>query len=111
MSIRGGGFKIDPTLAYSPEKKGKLKVAVRYFKENFIKTIEDERDIDVLNKMVDRSRRRPSFDTSNVPSARGNARRASYCGSYGDVRSKTILRKGLNLEPLPPSTDSVSGWP
>src|SRR5690606_10118969 len=42
------GFKIDPTPAYSPEKKGKVEAGVRYFKRNFMTTIGAERDIDKL---------------------------------------------------------------
>jgi len=48
------GFKIDPTPAYSPEKKGKVEAGVRYFKGNFMKTIGAERDLDVLNAMAAR---------------------------------------------------------
>src|SRR5690606_3369600 len=48
------GFKIDPTPAYSPEKKGKVEAGVRYFKRNFMTTIGAERDIDKLNEMVER---------------------------------------------------------
>jgi transposase len=48
------GFKIDPTPPYSPEKKGKVESGVRYVKHNFMKTIGDERDIDVLNRELDR---------------------------------------------------------
>jgi hypothetical protein len=43
------GFLIDPTPAYSPQKKGKVEAAVRYVKRNFMATIGDERDITVLN--------------------------------------------------------------
>jgi transposase len=65
-------FKIDPTPAYSPEKKGKVEAGVRYFKGNFMKTIGDERDIDVLNAMVDRwvceiAGTRPHGTTSRRP--------------------------------------------
>jgi transposase len=48
------GFKIDPTPPYSPEKKGKVESDVRYVKRNFMKTIGDERDIEVLNRQLDR---------------------------------------------------------
>jgi hypothetical protein len=48
------GFKIDPTPAYSPEKKGKVEASVRYVKGNFMKTVGDERDISVLNRLLDR---------------------------------------------------------
>lgn len=33
------GFTIDPTPAYSPEKKGKVESGVRYVKSNFIKSV------------------------------------------------------------------------
>jgi len=42
-------FLIDPTPAYSPNKKGKVESAVGYAKHNFMKTIGVERDITVLN--------------------------------------------------------------
>ncbi|TPV97296.1 MAG: IS21 family transposase [Myxococcales bacterium FL481] len=48
------GFKIDPTPAYSPEKKGKVESAIRYVKSNFFSTIGDERNVNVLNIMVAR---------------------------------------------------------
>lgn len=48
------GFKIDPTPPYSPEKKGKVEAGVRYVKHNFMKTIGGERDINVLNRQLDR---------------------------------------------------------
>lgn len=48
------GFQIDPTPAYSPEKKGKVEAGVRYFKRNFMTTIGEERDVDVLNRLADR---------------------------------------------------------
>jgi len=48
------GFKIDPTPAYSPEKKGKVEAGVRYVKGNFMMTIGEERDRDVLNAVLER---------------------------------------------------------
>ena len=48
------GFQIDPTPAYSPEKKGKVESAIRYVKHNFMKTIGDERDIEVLGRQLER---------------------------------------------------------
>lgn len=48
------GFQIDPTPAYSPEKKGKVESGVRYVKQNFMKTIGDERDIEVLGRQLER---------------------------------------------------------
>jgi transposase len=46
------GFLIDPTPAYSPQKKGKVEAAVRYVKRNFMATIGDERDVTVLNEQL-----------------------------------------------------------
>lgn len=48
------GFLIDPTPAYSPQKKGKVEAAVRYVKRNFMATIGDERDITVLDAQLER---------------------------------------------------------
>jgi len=42
------GFKIDPTPAYSPEKKGKVESGVKYVKRNFFGARADERDASVL---------------------------------------------------------------
>lgn len=48
------GFQIDPTPAYSPEKKGKVEATVRYVKHNFMATVGDEVDVEVLNtKLLD----------------------------------------------------------
>ena len=47
------GFLIDPTPAYSPQKKGKVEAGVRYVKGNFMATTGDERDVTVLNPMLD----------------------------------------------------------
>jgi transposase len=46
------GFKIDPTPPYSPEKKGKVEAGVKYVKTNFMRTIGEERDVDVLNEQL-----------------------------------------------------------
>ena len=48
------GFKIDPTPPYSPQKKGKVESSVRYVKGNFMKTVGDERDVDILNRLLER---------------------------------------------------------
>ena len=42
------GFKIDPTPAYSPEKKGKVESGVKYVKRNFLLSRNAETDADVL---------------------------------------------------------------
>jgi len=51
---RHHGFQMDPTPPYSPEKKGKVESGVRYAKNNFMKTIGEERDIEELNRQLDR---------------------------------------------------------
>jgi transposase len=48
------GFQIDPTPPYNPEKKGKVEAGVGYVKNNFMATIGEERDIDVLNPQLTR---------------------------------------------------------
>jgi transposase len=47
------GFKIDPTPAYSPEKKGKVESAVKYVKNNFFKPMM-ELDAGILSKQLDK---------------------------------------------------------
>jgi len=47
------GFKIDPTPAYSPEKKGKVESGVKYVKNNFFKPM-GEIDAGVLGRELDR---------------------------------------------------------
>jgi transposase len=37
------GFKVDPTPAYSPQKKGKVESAVKYVKGNFVATLTERR--------------------------------------------------------------------
>jgi len=48
------GFKIDPTPPYSPQKKGKVESGIRFVKGNFMATVGDERDIEALNRMLER---------------------------------------------------------
>jgi len=48
------GFQVDPTPPYNPEKKGKVESAVGYAKHNFMATIGEERDINVLNTRLGR---------------------------------------------------------
>ena len=48
------GFKVDPTPPYSPQKKGKVESGVRYLKGSFMTTIGDERDVDELNRLLER---------------------------------------------------------
>ncbi len=48
------GFKIDPTPPFSPQKKGKVESGIRYVKGNFMATVGEERDIEVLNRMLER---------------------------------------------------------
>jgi transposase len=47
------GFKIDPTPAYSPEKKGKVESGVKYAKNNFFKPMM-ELDAGILSKQLDK---------------------------------------------------------
>ena len=47
-------FKIDPTPPFSPQKKGKVESGIRFVKGNFMRTVGDERDIEVLNRMLER---------------------------------------------------------
>jgi len=42
------GFKIDPTPAYSPEKKGKVESGVKYVKNNFLRPRDEIKDVEVL---------------------------------------------------------------
>lgn len=51
------GFKVDPTPPRAPQKKGKVEAGVKYVRRNFFDTRKDERDIDVLNRQLDRWRR------------------------------------------------------
>lgn len=48
------GFKVDPTPPYNPEKKGKVENSVKYIKGNFFKTIGEERNVDALNKWLEK---------------------------------------------------------
>lgn len=48
------GFKIDPTPAYSPEKKGKVESGVKYVKNNFFAARADELDVSVLARELAR---------------------------------------------------------
>ena len=52
------GFKVDPTPPRAPEKKGKVESGVKYVRRNFLAPRQDERDLDVLNGMLDDWRRR-----------------------------------------------------
>ena len=45
------GFKVDPTPAYSPEKKGKVESGVKYVKNNFFKPMM-ELDAGILGKQL-----------------------------------------------------------
>ncbi len=44
------GFKIDPTPAYSPQKKGKVEAGVKYVKKSFFAARADELDVSVLRR-------------------------------------------------------------
>lgn len=48
------GFKIDPTPARSPEKKGKVEAGVKYVAGNFLATLPEELDADEANRALDR---------------------------------------------------------
>ncbi|NJM55589.1 MAG: IS21 family transposase [Verrucomicrobiae bacterium] len=56
------GFQIDPTPAYSPEKKGKVEAAVKYIKNNFFAARRDINDVVELRAELQSWLR----DTANV---------------------------------------------
>jgi transposase len=48
------GFKIDPTPARSPQKKGKVEAGVKYVKRNFFRSHKDQRDAEKLQAALQR---------------------------------------------------------
>jgi len=89
------GFRIDPTPAYSPEKKGKVESAVKYVKGSFFKP-----RADTLVELEDTNRRLQAWvrDTANVRTHGTTGRKPAEV--YDEVEQDAL--RGLPDKPYVP---------